>query len=125
VIKLYFRLNPECYLIRGKKCGAIYDLIDAKIYALDQNETELMTSCENNNPIIRDDKLLYELKRLCIGNFYPKPIYVQKLKSDSYTTDKYDPLFPIAPPALHKAFLEINNLCHRDCWFCGYHVHAQ
>lgn len=48
---MYFRLNPECYFVRGSKNGAIFDLIDGKIVALDHQETELMTICENNEPI--------------------------------------------------------------------------
>jgi radical SAM protein with 4Fe4S-binding SPASM domain len=117
---MYFRLNPECYLVRGKKRGAIFDLIDAKIYALDQSETELVTSCEKNNPVQDDTKFLRHLKQLCLGNFYNNSIYVQKLRVGSRMA-KNDPLNPLEPPELHRAFLEINNACNRDCWFCGYY----
>jgi radical SAM protein with 4Fe4S-binding SPASM domain len=120
MIEMYFRLNPECYLIRGERCGAIFDLIDTKIYALNQQETKLVTACEKNDPISGDEKLLNELKQLCLGNFYPNKIYVQKLRVGS-RENKYNPLNPIEPPDLHRAFLEINNSCNRDCWFCGYH----
>ncbi len=107
MIEMYFRLNPECYLIRGERCGAIFDLIDTKIYALNQQETKLVTACEKNDPISGDEKLLNELKQLCLGNFYPNKIYVQKLRVGS-RENKYNPLHPIEPPDLHRAFLEIN-----------------
>lgn len=120
VIKMYFRLNPECYFIRGETCGAIFDLIDATIYALNQQETEIVTSCEKNNPVSSDEKFLGELKQLRLGNFYPNKVYIQKLKMDTEIT-KSDSLSSTDPPEIQRAFLEINNSCNRDCWFCGYH----
>lgn len=117
---MYFRLNPECYLVRGKKRGAIFDLIDTKIYALDQQETELVTPCEMNYPVQKNEKFLQHLKHLRLGNFYMNKIYVHKLRVGSRIA-KNDPLNPIEPPELHRAFLEINNSCNRDCWFCGYY----
>ena len=113
---MYFRLNPECYFIRGKKRGAIYDLIDAKIYALNQQETEIVTSCEKNNPAQKDEKFLVELKQLRLGNFYHSRVYIQKLRVGSPVKE-----FEASPPVLFRAFLEINNSCNRDCWFCGYY----
>ena len=82
---MYFRLNPECYLIRGKKLGAIFDLIDHKIYALNELETEIVTSCEKNNSIQGERKFLNELKQLCLGNFYSNRSYIQKLRVGSPT----------------------------------------
>jgi hypothetical protein len=32
---MYFRLNPECHFIKGEVYGAIFDLIDEKIYPLE------------------------------------------------------------------------------------------
>jgi len=114
VIKMYFRLNPECYFIRGETCGTILDLIDEKIYILNQEETKIIIKCEKNEPVTTGEELLEELKRLRLGNYYPNRIYMQKLRLGSpflteYTVD------------LYRAFLEINNVCNRDCWFCGYH----
>ena len=112
---MYFRLNPECYLIRGKKLGAIFDLIDHKIYALNELETEIVTSCEKNNSIQGERKFLNELKQLCLGNFYSNRSYIQKLRVGSPTIEKQSD-----PPELHRAFIEINNSCNRNCWFCGH-----
>ena len=112
---MYFRLNPECYLIKGEKLGAIYDLIDEKIYALDQQETQIVTSCEKNNPVRGDEKLLFKLKQLRTGKFYKNKVYIQKLRLGSPIKEMESD-----PPALDRAFLEINNTCNRNCWFCGY-----
>jgi len=112
VIKMYFRLNPESYFIRGENRGAIFDLIDGKIYVLDRKETRIVTSCEMNNPIHEGERFLDELKQLCLGNFYTNRVYIQKLRVGS-------PLAGGERIDLHRAFLEINNTCNRDCWFCG------
>ena len=80
VIKMYFRLNTECFFIRGKKCGAIFDLIMNKIYALNQKETQILTLAEKNEPIRIDEEFLNELMRLRLGNFYLNKTYIQKLR---------------------------------------------
>ncbi len=117
---MHFRLNPECYFIRGIRCGAIFDLIDTKIYALNQQETDIVTSCEKNELISADEKFLRELKKLRLGNFYPQRLYVQKLRmGQGIKKSKYAAIHE--PQELHRVFLEINNSCNRDCWFCGYH----
>lgn len=120
VSKMYFKLNPECYFIRGVKCGAIFDLIDSKIYALNQQETDIVTSCEKNNSVMVNEKLLNELKQLRLGNFYSQRTYIQKVRVGSGRL-KGDYAIFSEPLELHRAFLEINNSCNRDCWFCGYY----
>ena len=115
---MYFRLNPECYFVKGKKCGAIYNLIEGNRYALDQKESEIVDSYERNNSIKREDEeFLKKLKELCLGNFYVKRVYIEKLRLSSPIEESQ----PGHPPQLNRAFLEINNSCNRNCWFCGYH----
>ena len=114
---MYFRLNPECYLIKGKKNGAIFDLIDEETYALNHNETEIAAYCEDNNPINKNENLLRELKSLCLGNFYPRKVYISRLRVGSQDIEQNTG----EPSEFNRAFLEINNLCNKDCWFCGYY----
>lgn len=112
---MYFRLNPECYFIRGNKLGAIFDLIDNKIYALNQIETGIVTSVERNSLVSGDEKFLNELKMLRLGNFYNNKMYIEKIRF--YSRNAESALESTAN--LNRAFLEINNSCKRDCWFCG------
>jgi radical SAM protein with 4Fe4S-binding SPASM domain len=114
---MYFRLNPECYYINGKSGGAIYDLIDEKIYRLNSQESELIEKCENNFEIDGNNGLLLQLKRDCVGNFYDKDIFIQKLRVGSPIHDNQTD----RPLLIAKAFLEINNQCDQSCWFCGYY----
>lgn len=114
---MYFKLNPECYLVMGRSRGAIFDLIKEEIYPLEAKEARFIASCEKNLPVCGDEDLLKRLKRLCLGNFYLNKSYVQKLRVGTPLADEQE----IGnPPELYRAFLEINNLCNRDCWFCGY-----
>lgn len=112
---MYFRLNPECYLIKGKCGGAIYDLIDGNIYTLEPPERQILENCEKNE-IVDKEELLDDLKERCLGNYYEKKIYVEKLRVGSPIEEEQ----PGHPPKLNRVFLEINNSCQRNCWFCGY-----
>ncbi|RQW78456.1 MAG: SPASM domain-containing protein [Methanothrix sp.] len=113
---MYFRLNPECYFIQGAKRGAIFDLIEGEAYTLSSYETDLIALCEKNNPVDNDEKIFRELKRCRLGNFYSKAPFLPKLRVGSPYKD-----VPLNnPPEFYRAFIEINNSCNRDCWFCGY-----
>lgn len=114
---MYFRLNPECYFVKGKKHGAIYDLIENKIYALNQQETELAVSFERNLPVSEDDEFPRDLKRFLLGNFYNNGVYIHKMRFNNEATEQ----LLERTPNLDRAFLEINNSCKRDCWFCGWY----
>jgi hypothetical protein len=112
-----FRLNPECHFLKGERRGAIFDLIEGDVYSLNEDETKIVSSFEKNSPVDINEPLLKELRRLCLGTFYDQPIYVQKLRIGSQLYDQQ----MYHPPAIYRAFIEINNACERDCWFCGYY----
>jgi radical SAM protein with 4Fe4S-binding SPASM domain len=114
---MYFRLNPECYFIKGDLTGAIYDLIEGDIYALSPCESRLIETCENNGEIDPADPFLRQLKERTVGNFYEKKVFIEKLRLGSPTSDYQ----PGKPPSLVRAFLEIGNRCSQSCWYCGRH----
>jgi radical SAM protein with 4Fe4S-binding SPASM domain len=114
---MYFRLNPECFFIKGDNCSAIYDLIEGEIHSLNAEETRLIQGCENNQNVTGNEPFLNELKSRCIGNYYDSAVYIQKLRLGSPILDYQ----PGQPPLLAVAFLEINNSCNESCWFCGTH----
>ena len=113
---MYFRLNPECHFIKGEVYGAIFDLIDEKIYPLDLEETKIITSCEDNEPICDGKDFLKTLKDLHIRNIYNNKIYIRKLYFGSPSLFSFEGSLS----QLQRAYLEINNSCDRNCWFCGY-----
>jgi len=114
---MYFRLNPECYYIKGDQNGAIYDLIDGIIYSLSPQESRMIEDCEENAAVDPKDPFLCELKQRTVGNFYEKRVYIEKLRLGSPIAD-----FQLdRPPVLTRAFLEIGNSCDQACWYCGSH----
>ncbi|MFA5267977.1 MAG: SPASM domain-containing protein [Methanoregula sp.] len=113
---MYFRLNPECYYIKGDRNGAIYDLIEGDVYALSPEESRLIEACEENGSVDPSDPFLRELKIRVIGNFYEKKVFIEKLRLGSPIGLYQEGL----PPVLSRAFLEIGNECDRSCWYCGY-----
>lgn len=114
---MYFRLNPECYYIKGDRSGAIYDLIEGDIYALSPLESRTIEDCEENGTVDPKDPFLCELKQRTVGNFYEKKVYIEKLRLGSPIAD-----FQLdRPPVLTRAFLEIGNSCDQACWYCGCH----
>ncbi|MFA4860407.1 SPASM domain-containing protein [Methanoregula sp.] len=95
--------------------GAIYDLIDGDVYALNSQECRTIEVCEDNGLVDPEDPFLCELKQRTLGTFYEKRVFIEKIRLGS----------PIAeyqqgkPPFLARAFLEIGNSCDRSCWYCG------
>ena len=43
---MYFRLNKECFLVRGARRGALYNLKDGSIYSIDPTSVKLIEECE-------------------------------------------------------------------------------
>jgi radical SAM protein with 4Fe4S-binding SPASM domain len=112
---MYFRLNPECYFVMGSGHGAIFDLMDNKIYALSREETEIAAASEGDHPVSGEEIFLRELKKLLLGNFYTNKVYIHKMGIFNPSIDEVIS----HQPNLRRAFLEINNSCERNCWFCG------
>jgi radical SAM protein with 4Fe4S-binding SPASM domain len=112
---MFFRLNPECYYVKGEHSGAIYDLIEGSVYSLDTNENELILNCEKNGNVSTTDTRLIEMKKKCLGNFYDKRIFVEKLRVGTPLQDALQG----KPPSLTSVLLEINNSCNESCWYCG------
>ena len=84
--------------------------------SLDLEETKIITSCEDNEPICDGKDFLKTLKDLHIGNIYNNKIYIRKLYFGSPSLFSFEGSLS----QLQRAYLEINNSCDRNCWFCGY-----
>ena len=112
---MFFRLNPECYYVKGEHSGAIYDLIEGSVYSLDTNENQVILNCEKNGNVSTTDPFLVEMKNKCLGNFYNEKVFIEKLRVGSPMLD----LQQGKPVNLQNVFLEINNTCNESCWYCG------
>jgi radical SAM protein with 4Fe4S-binding SPASM domain len=113
---MYFRLNPECFLIDGKNQGAIYDLIEGTVYSLNPEETIILRDCEKNLAVDPNNSFLSDLEKKCLGTFYENQVFIEKLRIGS----PIEEFQPGRPPQFSRAFLEINNTCERTCRYCGF-----
>jgi radical SAM protein with 4Fe4S-binding SPASM domain len=116
VKQLYFKLNPECYFIKGRSKSAVFDLLTGKTYGLNEEETKILEICENNKKINEYMEFLEKLEIRDLGTFYNnKAPYIQKLRVGSPASDNEIG----KPPSLTRAFLEVTNTCSLNCSFCG------
>jgi radical SAM protein with 4Fe4S-binding SPASM domain len=112
---MFFRLNPECYYVKGEHCGAIYDLIEGSVHSLDTHENQVILHCENNGEVNTADPYLIDMKKRGLGNFYNKRVFIEKLRVNTPLQDALKG----KPPNLTNVLLEINNSCNESCWYCG------
>lgn len=111
---MYFKLNPEVIFVVGKKGSILCDSFNNKIYHLNKMETDILILAENNHEIDGSEKIFNELEGVCLGTFYEKSPYIQKVRVGSLSqTDNINFNFK-------KFFLEISNICNYSCNYCGY-----
>ena len=125
----YFMLNPECYLVKGAKRGAVYNLHTGQIFSIDPELTVFLDACEHRKPFEEALKLvsslpdevknvLNKLLKWRLGRFYETekvaPI-IEKLKPPMTKRQRRE--FNI-PPQLGHLFIELTGKCNLNCIFC-------
>lgn len=127
MIKNYFRLFEECYLVKGKNSYCIYNLINKTIFNIELKIGQVIELLENNISIIDAINevdinsnycvtILNKIKDNSLGNYYDKKIFIEKLNSYPKWIDS---IFFKTPPQINRAFIELNNSCDSDCKFCN------
>ena len=112
-----FGLNSDCFLVKGAKRGALYDLATGDIYSIDENSVEILDRCEKGfsvNQIIQETRVsskeiidyLESLVSLNLGKFL-----------DSYQTINKIPLFP-PESKIDFIWLELTQNCNLKCLHC-------
>ncbi len=113
----YFTLNQDCFLIKGAKRGAIYDLGSGNVYSIDEHATGLIEKCEDGKElkqIFKDypDKTqsavigcLENLVKLGVGYFLSNGTKVAKISINQ-------------PRPLEFIWLELTAGCNLRCVHC-------
>jgi MoaA/NifB/PqqE/SkfB family radical SAM enzyme len=116
--KVKFSLNPHCFLVKGAKRGAIYDLTTGDIYSIDEKSVEILDKCEKGislsqiiqeTPGVNSQEIidyLKNLKSLKLGRFLDHHQVVEKI--------------PLSPPEMKLNFvwLELTQNCNLKCLHC-------
>lgn len=129
----YFRLNPECYIVRGIAKGAIYNLLSGDIISLDAVESRFLQRCEENKSIedaalsseislIKALEILQQKEKKDIGKYYAQPVYIDKYRDRQ---PKKIANFFRETALLEYAFLELTNNCYLNCYFCKESMNAR
>jgi len=115
-----FVLNPEVFLVKGAKRGALYDLSTGNVYSIDENSVKILEMCENGIGV--------SLSRLLQNISEIKPeeimIYFQSLYSlnlgrfvdENEIVSKID--LPPLRPKLDFIWLELTQECNLRCLHC-------
>jgi radical SAM protein with 4Fe4S-binding SPASM domain len=117
-VGVYFFLKDDCYLVKGARGGAVYNLMNGSVHSIDPIAVKLIEACEKGEKISRvssripdigfTDALAY-LNRLDsedLGNFYSGPKEVEKRPLSS-SHDKLDFIW-----------LELREDCNQRCRHC-------
>lgn len=113
---VYFRLNPECYLVLGKKRSVIHNILKSEMVWLDEANTQVMIDAELCKPIDKENETLKKLEEMGWGFFSDHCVYVDKLRiRNIFSLNKMWK----DTPRLDYAFLQLTNECNLDCSFCN------
>ncbi len=118
-MKERFMLNKDCFLVKGTKRGAIYNLQSGDIYSIDEESCNLIALCESTldlkdiliDPLFVDRNkeafsFLENLAQMNLGRFLDGDEAIRKIK--------------ILPPKnkLDFIWLEITKKCNLRCLHC-------
>jgi radical SAM protein with 4Fe4S-binding SPASM domain len=112
-----FSLNPDCFLVKGAKRGALYDLATGDVYSIDENSVEILDKCEKGFDI---DQIIQKTR------VSPKEIidYLKGLVSlnlgkflDGYQIINKIPIF-LPESKIDFIWLELTQNCNLKCLHC-------
>ncbi|MCK4733619.1 MAG: radical SAM protein [Methanophagales archaeon] len=118
LVKQRFMLNENCFLIKGAKRGAIYDLKSGDVYSVGEEAKEILDRCEQGFPVSQIIQLfpkvgsqeiveyLNQLETMGLGKFLKKGEIINKIS-----------LQP-SESILDFLWLEITKRCNLSCVHC-------
>ncbi len=112
-----FVLEKHCFLVKGAKRGAIYNLKDGQVYSVDEHVVNLINGCEKGlliGQVLKDYSTdlhtkafdcIKELINLKIGHFLKDGEKINKIKINK-------------PKPLSFIWLEVTTRCNLRCQHC-------
>ena len=117
--RMVFILNRDCFLVKGIKEGAIYNLTTGDIYSIDADSVDILDKCENRIPV---NQILQKM----LSKIDPKEIldYFKELKSLNLGdfSSKYRIVDKVTLKQPRKKldfiWLELTRKCNLKCLHC-------
>lgn len=113
---MYFKLNPECYLVAGSTRATVQNLQTGGIFWLDEAQSAYLLQSESGVPLETPAEVHQTLAAKGWGFFSQEPVYVDKVRPINAFREKK--LWKEAP-VFNMAILQIINHCNRSCAGCG------
>ena len=111
-----FALNESCFLVKGAKRGAVYDLGSGDVYSVDEVAKKILDGCEKGLSLERiaqsipelgfeeTSKYLVQLESLKLGKFLNKEDKINKIS--------------LKEPRPDLLWLELTSACNLKCIHC-------
>ena len=113
---MYFKLNPECYLVAGAMRSVVYNLHTGGIIWLNDIQSEHLLKSETGAALTEPAEVHQALSDKGWGFFCEHPVYVDKVRPLNAFREKR--LWKEAP-SFDIAILQIVNQCNQRCNGCG------
>lgn len=113
-----FSLNPDCFLVKGSKRGAIYNLSTGDVYSVDENSVEVLSKCEEDLSL---SMIIETVPKITLNEILN---YFQKLSDlglgKFLNTDQVVKKIPLRHPEVKLDFLwlELTRSCNQRCFHC-------
>lgn len=125
-MKKYFRLYEEVYFVKGDVESCIHDLFTGQVIKISRKEAAIIEYAEQNYALehIADmlkinhndmESVLEKLENAKMGGYFDSCTYIEKVTLLPNWKDK---TFFKLPPEIHRAFIELNDVCDSSCFFC-------
>jgi len=113
-----FSLNPDCFLVKGAKRGALYDLATGNVYSIDENSVEILDKCEKGFDI---DQILQMVPQIDVKEMINhlkslESFGIGKFLDGSQNVEKIALLHPEIK--LNFIWLELTKNCNQRCLHC-------
>lgn len=115
MIKKYFRLNPECYLVKGVRGGMIVNLYESRVISIDDELSELLLKCEHGEPVDGANEKLNKLYEMGWADEFDAPVFIDKIRVTNIFGKRH---MWKAAPVINLAVLQITGECDKKCANC-------
>lgn len=111
----YYRLNPECFLVKGITGGMIINIYEGRVVSIDDKLSDLLLKSEHGMPIDMENENLNKLIEMGWADEYDAPVFIDKIRITNIYGKRH--LWKAAP-VINLAVLQVTGECDKECDNC-------